>query len=181
MTDFLEWLRVQMTEEAYKRYVTKLTQAAAQAPGQGPFWRNRALYRIRRLINPENAADMGNDAVLDEMARLLQDQDDSVTLTEDETETENDRQPRSKFPQLYELAKVEGDTEWINWLGKHVRESFREYIFSHCRFADAIEPHLLCRFGQDMGLRRTCSSTARSAWTTSFSIIWREHGASFYE
>jgi hypothetical protein len=153
-TDFLEWLRVQMREEAYERYVkqTKLTQAASQMPDQGPFWRSRALYRIRRLINnPENSADMGDDAVLDEMARLLQGQDDNVNLTEDETETENDRQPRRQFPQLFELAKVEGDTEWINWLGKHVRESFRDCIFSRRRFAHAIEPYLLCRIGQDMG------------------------------
>jgi hypothetical protein len=131
-----------MREEAYERYVqqTKLTQAAAaaaaQAPGQGPFWRSRALYRIRRLINnPENAPDIGDDAVLDEMARLLQGQDDSVNLIEDETESEDDRQPLRQFPQLFELAKVEGDTEWINWLGKHVRESYRDCIFSRRRFA----------------------------------------------
>lgn len=147
-TDFLEWLRVQMREEAYERYVkqTKLTQAAAQVPDQGPFWRSRALYRIRRLINnPEDAADLGDDAVLDEMARLLQGQDDSVNLIEDETESEDDRLPLRQFPQLFELAKVEGDTEWINWLGKHVRESYRDCIFSRRRFAHDIEPHLLCR------------------------------------
>jgi hypothetical protein len=105
---FLEWLRVQMREEAYERYVqqTEVNQAAA---GQGPFWRNRALYRFRRLVsNPDNAADMGEEKVFDEMTRLL--------VNEEETENDGQR----KFPRLYELAKVEGDTEWIHWLGKHV-------------------------------------------------------------
>jgi len=126
-----------MREEAYERYVqqTKLTQAAAaaaaQAPGQGPFWRSRALYRIRRLTNnAENAAEVGDAAVLDEMARLLEGQDESVNLTEDKTEIENDGQADRQFPQLYELAKVEGDAEWINWLGKHVRRVFRGYLIT---------------------------------------------------
>ncbi|KAL3826567.1 hypothetical protein ACHAXA_003631 [Cyclostephanos tholiformis] len=113
---FLEWLRVQMREEAYERYVqqTKLTQAAA---GQGLIWRNRALYRFRHMVStPDNAAEIEEDAVFDEMTRLLEGKNDSVKINEEETENYGKR----KFPKLYELAKIEGDTEWINWLGKHV-------------------------------------------------------------
>lgn len=133
---FLEWLRAQMREEAYERYVQQATHAAAtrgteSAGGRGPFWRGRALYR--GLINPGGAAIMigddddsnsSEDADLDELAWLLEPHDDSEQSTakqkkEEEIKYENDERSR-KYPKLYELAKAEGDTEWIDWLGKHI-------------------------------------------------------------
>ena len=37
----------------------------------------------------------------------------------DETATEADPSVK-KYPKLWELAKIDGDSEWIDWLGKHV-------------------------------------------------------------
>lgn len=115
-----------MREEAYERYVqqfkdTAATQSAARAAGHGPFWRRRALYR--GLINsegPANILDENNtpdDATLDELLSELGPQDDSEQPTKI---TQEDDDSKRKYPKLYDLAKVEGDAEWIDWLGKHI-------------------------------------------------------------
>eukprot|EP00571_Detonula_confervacea_P007179 CAMPEP_0172326538 /NCGR_PEP_ID=MMETSP1058-20130122/56850_1 /TAXON_ID=83371 /ORGANISM="Detonula confervacea, Strain CCMP 353" /LENGTH=1134 /DNA_ID=CAMNT_0013043351 /DNA_START=117 /DNA_END=3521 /DNA_ORIENTATION=+ len=119
---FLEWLRVQMQEEAYERYVAKHIGATQAAAGQGSFWTRRALYR--GLINPGGVGgtlegdneenNIPDDATLDETSKH------KIQEEEYEYENENDEQSTRKYPKLYELAKVEGDTEWIDWLGKHI-------------------------------------------------------------
>mmetsp|Transcript_7080 Transcript_7080/g.15624 ORF Transcript_7080/g.15624 Transcript_7080/m.15624 type:complete len:1126 (+) Transcript_7080:135-3512(+) len=134
---FLEWLRAQMREEAYERYVQQATNAAAAratdgAGGRGPFWRGgRALYRglINRggaasLMEGENEDHSGaEDGGLDELKWLLEPHDDSEESTgkqKTEEETKHANKRSRKYPKLYELAKAEGDTEWIDWLGKHI-------------------------------------------------------------
>jgi len=39
---------------------------------------------------------------------------------EEESAYKNDEGSNRKYPKLYELARVEGDTKWIDWLGKHI-------------------------------------------------------------
>ena len=132
-----------MREEAYKRYVkqakhTAAARAATRAGSRGPFWRGRALYR--GLVHPK-AAVLGmmgdidaeddsdwDDEDLDGLAWVFgshgeDDQDLSTTQQkddDDDNEEEEKEQQKSthKYPKLYELAKVEGDTEWIDWLGR---------------------------------------------------------------
>lgn len=120
-----------MREEAYERYVEQAKHTAAanraeggsSAGGRGPFWRGRALYR--GLIHPaaqsiiEGEDDENNapkDDVLDQLTMMY-----GVPTTKDEGQTAKaDEKQSRKYPKLYELAKAEGDTEWIDWLGKHI-------------------------------------------------------------
>jgi len=121
---FLEWLKQKMREESYERLVQQAKNAAATRPqskiqssatDHGSFWRGRALYRglinQGEVVGLEGGDDGNNnseDAVLDE-------------LSEKSAVKKDDRKQSSReYPKLYELAKVEGDTEWIDWLGKHV-------------------------------------------------------------
>lgn len=117
--DFLKWLRVQMREEAYERYVqkTKLTQRETSVHGQGPFWRRTALHIRRLMKNPESVGDIlgkGNVSAIENMTLFLEEANEEI-------DSENDGQSSSRqFPQLYEMAKVEGDSDYTMWLGKHI-------------------------------------------------------------
>ena len=76
------------------------------------------------MIGDDDDSNSSEDADLDELAWLLEPHDDSEQSTakqkkEEEIKYENDERSR-KYPKLYELAKAEGDTEWIDWLGKHI-------------------------------------------------------------
>jgi hypothetical protein len=95
---------------------------------RGPFWRGRALYR--GLIHPaaqsiiEGEDDENNapkDDVLDQLTMMYGVPTTAQRTTKEENETEKaDEKKSRKYPKLYELAKAEGDTEWIDWLGKHI-------------------------------------------------------------
>ena len=129
---FLEWLRVQMQDEAYERYVEQaehaIATAAAASHHRGPFWRGRALYR--GLMNlPGGIGGRGNNNTADDHEMLEESfarefepdkMDDKFDQSKgNEATTEADPSVK-KYPKLWELAKIEGDSEWIDWLGKHV-------------------------------------------------------------
>lgn len=129
-----------MREEAYERYVHQATHAATTretergGDGRGPFWRGRALYRSFVFqggggsIAEDNGGDdsVTEDTVDDEMAYAWlfgsnNDNDQSKSKQEAKRKTKYSKGDGSRrFPKLYELAKAEGDTEWIEWLGKHI-------------------------------------------------------------
>jgi hypothetical protein len=99
-----------MREEAYERYVqkTELTHRATSVQGQGPFWRRSALHIRRLMTNPETMGDIlgkGNVSAIENMTLLLGEANEEI-------DSENDGQSSRQFPQLYEMAKVEGD--WIS-------------------------------------------------------------------
>ncbi len=124
-----------MREEAYKRFVehAKLTasaQSTTRAVGWGPiFWRRHTFQRLAN--RPENDTDMilerdakeiPYDSSLDDLSRFLEDEEHHSQQKSDIKETESgigDSTGR-KFPQLYELAQVEGNQNWIAWLDKHI-------------------------------------------------------------
>lgn len=134
---FQEWLRVQMRDEAYDRYVQQAEQraasrrAAAEAgnpPPRGPFWRGRAWVRNNIPGVDEYGSDSLDDAILEEMDSVESTMSDLRRETgkntdkqkkEEDSKDETDEAPR-KYPKLWDLAKMEGDAEWIDWLGKHV-------------------------------------------------------------
>ena len=134
---FQEWLRVQLREEAYSRYVHEAEQAAAVraamaagntdgVPPRGPFWRGRAWVRHHL---PGRVSD---DEIEHAFSNYLEEYDDDELLNQEdlnrgETSTNsqniNDNQPedsKRKYPKLWELAKVDGDRDFIDWLGKHI-------------------------------------------------------------
>ncbi len=132
---FLEWLRVQMREEAYERFVehaelTTSVQPTTRAVGWGPILWRRRTFRLAN--NAEVDADMlgtaeneiPGDSSLHDFAGLFEVKEHPAPLSlqqnNDGEETGLDESTYRKFPQLYELAKVEGDMNWIAWLDKHI-------------------------------------------------------------
>lgn len=126
-----------MQEAAYERYVRQAEQHATDSAQdgtnrRGAFWRGRALYH--GAVHPgettgatEEDADNGDgssESVLDNMRWLFGldgDGEQSNTNQKEEDEIEHGKSERSrKYPKLYELAMAEGDSEWLDWLGKHI-------------------------------------------------------------
>lgn len=141
---FQEWLRVQMREEAYERYVRRAEEVAASratmattgdvVPPRGPFWRGTAW--VRHYL-PGGYS--GDDIVHDNLSNQMQEYGDGEIdiLQPFETEASDDddvedscHQPynheqnenygdlpevsQRKYPKLWELAKAEGDRDWID-------------------------------------------------------------------
>jgi hypothetical protein len=130
-----------MQEEAYERYVQQteqavVTAAEASSNNRGPFWRGRALYR--GLINlPGGIGGRGNNTtadvndLLEEFTRAFESDTISATTEKDSSNQSKENKQNDdeaitadstarKYPKLWELAKIEGDSEWIDWLGSHV-------------------------------------------------------------
>lgn len=154
---FLEWLRVQMREEAYERYVQQASVAAATAATQaatnrGPFWRRRALYRrlVHGPVDLEDSpsGDAQDEHVLHEAEHATGPDDDDSASSEGQEEFDADGKTSRKYPQLYELAKIEGDAEWIDWLGKHIWT----YIGLSAPLLGASGPLRSVLSGENMGL-----------------------------
>ena len=121
---FLKWLRVQMREETYMRYVKQAEQSSSTqtaASGGAAFWRRGALSK--RFINinkPGEAEDISEDND-DNIPEAIHDEDFNSATKQENQENNEDKRPNGrKFPQLYEIAKVEGDKQWLEWLGNHI-------------------------------------------------------------
>ncbi|KAL7547717.1 hypothetical protein ACHAWF_011003 [Thalassiosira exigua] len=152
------WLRAQMREETYARYVQQAdhhaaTRTSARADGRGPFWRGRALYR--GLMNSRGSARVkdvaeedvsSEEVVLDELAWELG--QDDTELPNKKGEGRGDDERMRKYPKLYEIAKIEGDTEWIEWLGKHIWT----YVGLSAPLLGAVGPLRSVLSGENMGL-----------------------------
>ena len=107
-----------MREEAYMRYVEQAEQSSSTqtaASGGAAFWRRGALSK--RFINinkPGEAEDISEDKD-DNIPEAIHDEDvNSATKQENGQNIQENDEERSnkKFPQLYEIAKVEGDKQW---------------------------------------------------------------------
>jgi hypothetical protein len=130
-----------MQNEAYARYVQQaehaIATAAVSSHHRGPFWRGRALYR--NIMNlPGGIGGRGDNHTADdddifvEFTRAFEsDTADTTSKTnqsrenrlkdgDDEAKTTTGDASIRKYPKLWELAKMEGDSQWIDWLGKHV-------------------------------------------------------------
>ena len=127
---FLEWLRVQMQNEAYARYAQQaehaIATAAVSSHHRGPFWRGRAIYH-NIVGGKENDTAADEDKIFVDFTRAVEpdekskstEQNKESRLEKEEDET-NSLGSARKYPKLWELAKMEGDSQWIDWLGKHV-------------------------------------------------------------
>ena len=110
-----------MREEAYMRYVKQAEQSSSTqtgASGGAAFWRRGALSK--RFINinkPGEAEDMSEDND-DSIPEAINEEDVNSATKQ---ENDEDKRPNArKFPQLFEIAKVEGDKQWLEWLGNHI-------------------------------------------------------------
>jgi len=129
---FLEWLRVQMQHEAYARYAQQaehaIATAAVSSHHRGPFWRGRAIYRNIVGGRENNTHTAEEDEIFVDFTRAFEpdateksksNHQNKENRMEDDDETNSAGSTR-KYPKLWELAKMEGDSQWIDWLGKHV-------------------------------------------------------------
>ena len=87
-----------MREKAYERYVHQAKVSQASTSG-GPFWRRPYMMLNRDHIINQNIKD-----------------DDEEEGSKNEEEESGNRE----YPKLYAIAKVEGDSEWLDWIGKHI-------------------------------------------------------------
>ena len=123
---FQEWLRVQMREDAYRRYLRRAERSAARrrAAGtddaQSPF--GRAWGRYRRPGGADALREDDTD-LWDEGARFSIEHFERGLPERNQTDERFELpvdEPSREHPKLWELAKMEGDGEWIEWMGKHV-------------------------------------------------------------
>jgi len=87
-----------MREKAYERYVHQAKVSQASTSG-GPFWRRPYMMLNRDHITNQNIKD-----------------DDEEEGSKNEEEESGNRE----YPKLYAIAKVEADSEWLDWIGKHI-------------------------------------------------------------
>ena len=129
-----------MQNEAYARYAQQaehaIATAAVSSHHRGPFWRGRAL--ARNILNlpggvaggrGDNNNTAEDDDIFVEFTRAFEsDTTEKSTKSneskenrlKDDDETKTADGAARKYPKLWELAKMEGDSHWIDWLGKHV-------------------------------------------------------------
>lgn len=169
---FLEWLRQEMREESYQQYLKraerkarKLIQQSEQQSSQTdsdsntnananvlPGWTisqsdGDANANANANANPNNAGwTSGVLSGFDEWwsthfsaksNKLGSNSDDNVS----------DGFSR-KHPQLWELAKIEGDGDWFEWLEKHIWT----YVGLSAPMLGAINPLRAVLSGENMGL-----------------------------
>ena len=116
-----------MRKEAYKRCVQQAEQSSTTQTGAsgGAFWRRGALSnRFININKPGEVEDKSEDND-DNTPEAIHDEDvNSATKQENGQnihDNNEDKRPNGRrFPQLYEIAKVEGDKEWLEWLQAHV-------------------------------------------------------------
>lgn len=120
---FLEWLRSQLREEAYSRYV----QNAERAENHDESFIHRSPFWIRRAFagNEEGHANTNEFEYIEAGAKS-----------------------QRKYPKLWELAKAEGDGDWIAWQGKHIWT----YIGLAAPLLGAAGPLRSVLSGENMGL-----------------------------
>ncbi|KAL3769207.1 hypothetical protein ACHAWO_000853 [Cyclotella atomus] len=132
---FQEWLRVQMREEAYERYVQNAEETiAARAsmaasastgdfiPPKGPFWRGRAWVKHYLPSGTSDREDEPYDLLFEDL-EVSDDTESDDSADSSKHNQRYDEQPdgsRRKYPKLWELAKADGDRDFIDWLGKHI-------------------------------------------------------------
>jgi len=110
-----------MREETYMRYVEQAEQSSSTQTGAsgGAFWRRGALSR--RFINinkPGEVEDISEDKD-DSIPEAIHEEDVNSATKQENGQNVQENNGR-KFPQLYEIAKVEGDKQWLEWLGNHI-------------------------------------------------------------
>jgi len=129
---FLEWLRSHLREEAYSRYVRNAERAENHDENvirRSPFWVRRAF-----VGNDEGQANANEFGYM-------------------EADNKSGKPPspaksKRKYPKLWELAKVEGDSDWIMWQGKHIWT----YIGLAAPLLGASGPLRSVLSGENMGL-----------------------------
>ena len=174
---FLEWLKIEMHNEAYDRLIKNLEKReAAYEQGRkkeetaaflGPGWGggNQKNVDYEESLLQFNVKDqmftLANSVAnsFDGLWNSYFPQDDNLSQKYNEPAEHflNDfnkwkkRNDGSKYPQLWELAQAEGDEDWLDWIHKHVWT----YIGLSAPLLGAINPVRAVISGENMGMPMT--------------------------
>ena len=124
-------------------------------PPRGPFWRPRAWVRHYLpgsddgSLPDELKEHVSYDDVLKEEYLSLSVKETNNKQNDEHSsgDDHHDSQQR-KYPKLWELAKAEGDSDWIEWLGKHIWT----YVGLAAPLLGAPSPLRSVLSGENMGL-----------------------------
>lgn len=110
---FLEWLRQEMREESYQQYLKRAERRAKKINLQ---------HQAKQADGDVNVAQpsgwmSGVLSGFDEWWSAYFSAQEEGDSSGDSDGPENEH---GKHPQLWDLAKIEGDENWIEWLEKHI-------------------------------------------------------------
>ena len=142
---FLEWLRQEMRDESYQQYLKRAERRAKQLNIQH-----------EQQSAQTDGGETPNTVLSGWMSGVVSGFDEwwsayfSAQAEGGESTSHDDSSDRdhSKHPQLWELAKIEGDGNWIDWLEKHIWT----YAGLSAPMLGAINPLRAVISGENMGL-----------------------------
>jgi len=156
---FLEWLRTQLRQEAYelsvRRAKRRLQKQQRQQQQQQQQLQQRAMTAGGGSVEEEHAGAAaaglpgwmtGILAELDEDDEEMM-QDTSATSSSSSMST-NSRLDPTKHAQLWELAQMEGDDNWIEWIETHIWT----YVGLSAPMLGAVNPVRAVLSGENMGI-----------------------------
>jgi Lecithin:cholesterol acyltransferase len=137
---FLEWLRQEMRQESYGQYLKRAERRAKK-------------QNVQQVQNQPKKAEGDPASVLpgwmsgvvtgfDEWWSAYFSAQESSTGQSDEANVDG------RHPQLWELAKIEGDGNWIEWIEEHIWT----YVGLSAPLLGAINPLRAVLSGENMGL-----------------------------
>ena len=138
---FLEWLRQEMREESYQQYLKRAERRAKKAT-------------LDQQQSTQGDATLGSYGFPGWMNGVVSGFDDwwnayFASQATNPSEEEGQRgSHHQRHPQLWELAKLEGDGNWIDWLEQHVWT----YVGLSAPMLGAINPLRAVISGENMGL-----------------------------
>jgi hypothetical protein len=150
---FIEWLRVQMREEAYKDYVERARRRAkslkkAEAVAQKQ--QQHQQHQQQQKPQADTDSDSSTSSYLPGwMTGVVSGFDEWYEwLTEESEEGEDDDDEAIRHAQLWELAVDEGDTKWLEWVETHIWT----YVGLSAPMLGAVNPMRAVISGENMGL-----------------------------
>lgn len=139
---FSEWLRIQMREESYNDYAARARRRA------------RSLRKAKGQTQQESNADENSGEVPGWMAGGGSGGNDGLydwlmaQEVNGEGESDSNDEAGKKNAQLWELAVIEGDEKWLEWMNNHVWT----YVGLSAPMLGAVNPLRAVISGENMGL-----------------------------
>jgi Lecithin:cholesterol acyltransferase len=143
---FLEWLRQEMREESYQQYLKRAERRAKKL--------NFQQQQAAQLDGEAGAASSIGSVLPGWMNGVVSGFDDwwkayfASQGEKSSEEEDNADSSHGRHPQLWELAKLEGDGNWIEWLEQHIWT----YVGLSAPMLGAINPLRAVISGENMGL-----------------------------
>lgn len=141
---FLEWLRQEMREESYQQYLKRAERRVKKL----------SLQQQQQQQTATIDANTINSVLPGWMSGVVSGFDDWWnSYFESQSEQPADGESisdssHSRHPQLWELAKLEGDGNWIDWLEEHIWT----YVGLSAPMLGAVNPLRAVISGENMGL-----------------------------